>query len=178
MKSKTICGTRKLVLLALMASIAIMLSILENLFPIPVPVPGIKPGLANVISLTAIIIWGFGEAVLIMLIRTMATAFAAGSLFMFSFSLAGGLLSICVMYFFHRKLSGVFNIAGVSIAGSIMHNIGQLAVAALVMKEAAVFSYLPVLMISGVLMGILTGISTQMILRVIGRTVNIPERRN
>jgi len=157
--------TKKLVILALMVSQAMVLSIVESWIPMPSSVPGVKPGLANIITLTAIIIWGLKEAFIIMIIRTVATSFFTGGIFALLFSIVGGTFSIIVMYILHRKLLNVLSVIGISIAGSVTHNISQLAVAAFVMEEVSVFAYLPVLLISGVIMGIFTGACTGLLVK-------------
>ncbi len=164
-KTKTVKGTRKVVFLSIMTSLAIILSIVESVIPMPAAIPGIKPGLANIAALAAIVFWGSGEALLIMLVRTIITSFFAGNIFILAFSITGGIMSILVMSLLYRKTRGAFSLTGISIAGSVMHNIGQISVASVIMKDSAVFSYLPVLMVSGVIMGIFTGMCTELLMK-------------
>ncbi len=164
-KTKTVKGTRKVVFLSLMTSLAIILSIVESVIPMPAAIPGIKPGLANIAALAAIVFWGSGEALLIMLVRTIITSFFTGHIFILAFSITGGIMSILVMSLLYRKTRGAFSLTGISIAGSVMHNMGQISVASVIMKDTAVFSYLPVLMVSGVIMGIFTGMCTELLMK-------------
>jgi heptaprenyl diphosphate synthase len=85
------------------------------------------------------------------------------------FSLSGGLLSTLVMSFLYGKMKKVFSITGISMAGAVFHNIGQLAAAAFVMRELSVFSYLPVLLVSGIVAGFLIGLSGSLLVRTLAK---------
>jgi len=163
-------GTRRLVLLALMTSLALVLSIIESWIQIPVPVYGVKLGLANIVTLAVLIFFGPGEAVLVVIARVALSSIFGGGFVIFLFSISGGLLSTVVMAFLQKRGSAWFSILGVSIAGSIMHNIGQLLVASMIMKEIAVMTYLPVLLISGVVMGCFTGLCTRFMVKAMERS--------
>lgn len=171
-KGKSQINVRKLVILALFTSQAMVLSIVESWIPMPLNVPGVKPGLANIITLAAIMTWGLKEALVIMFIRVVTTSFFTGGVFALLFSLAGGVCSIIVMHGIYRKMQHVFSTIGISIAGAITHNIGQLVVAALIMEEIFVLTYLPVLMISGIIMGIFTGACTGFLLKALALVQN------
>ena len=142
---------------ALFAVLALMFSYLEMLFPIPLPVPGIKLGLANLVVLLALYRFGWKDALAVDLVRILLAALLFGSLFSALYSLCGGLLSFSVMALL--KKSGRFSMIGVSLAGGAAHNAGQLAVAALIVQNAGLLSYLSVLLISGAVTGILIGIA-------------------
>jgi heptaprenyl diphosphate synthase len=143
-----------------MAAVAVVLSAVETLIPIPAPAPGIKLGLANVVTLTLLI----GErspayALAVTAVRCIILSLVAGALSTLLFSLAGGLASCLVMWFLLR-LNFIFSTIGVSVAGALSHNVAQLAAAAAIAGDAAVFGYLPILLIAGVAAGCATGLIT------------------
>lgn len=153
--------TKRLVLISLFISQALVLSIIESWIPIPIPVPGVKLGLANIITLIVIIFFGFKEALTVVIIRTMlASIFGGGGLIVFLFSSAGGILSTIVMASLYKIKYDIFSIVGISVAGAAAHNIGQVLVATLLMKDVTVITILPLILVFGSLMGVLVGIAS------------------
>lgn len=163
-------NTKKIVLLALLISQALILSIVESWIPIPIAVPGVKLGLANIVTLIVIIFFGFKDALIVVVIRTLLASLYTGGLIVFLFSVSGGILSTVIMALLYKKMSKVFSIVGISVSGAIMHNTGQLAVAALIMKELSVLSYLPVLVASGIIMGCFVGLCTNFLVKALKKT--------
>jgi heptaprenyl diphosphate synthase len=153
-------STKKLVILAILISQALILSIVESWIPMPFPVPGVKLGLANIVTMIVIAFFGLGEAVTVVFLRTLLASFFGGGPTIFLFSLSGGLLSAMVMFFLYKKMSKVMSIIGISIAGAVAHNIGQITVAMILMKDASVLAYLPVLLVSSVITGIFVGMAS------------------
>ncbi|KAJ52778.1 heptaprenyl diphosphate synthase [Clostridium tetanomorphum] len=153
--------TKKLVFLSLLVSIALIIYIVEAQLPVLVSgVPGIKLGLANSISLFALIMLGSKEALLIMLLRTTLGSFLGGTMSSFLYSIAGGLLSNLVMILLYKKFSHNLSLWSISVCGAIFHNIGQLLVAALVIQDFRIYLYLPVLMIASIITGYFIGVGT------------------
>ena len=152
-KSHKIAGVGVLVALAM------VLSYLESLIPISLGIPGIKLGLSNVVTLFALYQLAFGVTVC----RIVLCGVTFGSLSTMLYSFAGGLLSFAVM--FVLKKTEKFSIYGISIAGGVMHNVGQLLVAAYVMQTAKIIYYMPVLLVAGTLSGAAIGILGAMIYR-------------
>ncbi len=148
--------TVRIVLYGMMIALAFVFSYLEHLIPLNIGIPGIKLGLGNLVVLIALYTLGTGGAFVIAVVRIVLTGLTFGGLFSMLYSLAGGLLSFVVMALLSR--SGRLHIAGVSICGGVMHNIGQLAVAMLVLETVNVWFYLPVLLISGAVTGVVIGI--------------------
>ena len=161
--------SRRVALIALLISQALALSIVESWIPMPVPVPGVKLGLANIVTLITIIFLGYREALLVLILRCVLSSSFAGGPMVLLFSLSGGLLSTLVMSFLYGKMKKVFSITGISMAGAVFHNIGQLAAAAFVMREPAVFSYLPVLLVSGIVAGFLIGLCGSLLVRTLAK---------
>jgi heptaprenyl diphosphate synthase len=148
--------TKKIATYGLLVALAFILSYIESLFPLPLPVPGIKLGLANLVVITALYSMGGKEAFSLSIIRIILVGFTFGSPSMMIFSLAGGLLSWLMMTV--MKKSKLFSLVGVSIVGGIAHNIGQIAVAIVIVENVNIVYYLPFLLISGVITGTLIGI--------------------
>ncbi|MBE5995986.1 MAG: Gx transporter family protein [Lachnospiraceae bacterium] len=140
----------------MLTALAMIFSYVESLIPISFGVPGIKLGLANLIVLSALWYLKPGEVLMISTARILLLGFLFGSGMSILYSLAGGLLSFVVMV--SLKRTGGFSETGISTAGAVSHNIGQILVAAAVLRSAKLFYYLPVLILSGVITGILIGI--------------------
>jgi heptaprenyl diphosphate synthase len=156
-------STRRLTLLALMVSLALILSIVESLLPINalIPIYGVKLGLANIITVIVIIFFGYKDALLVVIIRCVLASAFGGGFSVFLFSVTGGILSTIIMAILYKRASKIFSLTGVSIAGAIMHNIGQIFIACFVMKTLSVLTYLPVLLISGIIMGCFIGLCSK-----------------
>jgi heptaprenyl diphosphate synthase len=166
-------STRKLAILALFVSMALVLHVVENFLPIPYIAPGVKLGLANIVSLIAIIIFGFKEALIIVLLRTFLGSLLGGVPSSFFFSAAGGLLSTFVMYFMYKWVGTKFSLVGISISGAVAHNVGQLFVASLIVENFGLYVYLPLLMISAVVTGIFIGFAANYTVGFIKASIDI-----
>lgn len=152
--------TRRIVLLALLISQALVLSIVESWIPLPIAIPGVKLGLANIVTMIVIVFFGFRDAIIVTVIRTALASMFGGGFIIFLFSFTGGILSAFVMAILYKKASKVMSILGISIAGAVTHNAGQLAMASIQMKTVSVMTYLPILLVSGVIMGCFIGFCT------------------
>lgn len=148
--------SKKVAYYGIFAALAILMGYVEMLIPVVVAVPGIKLGLANVIVLIALYFMGTKAAFFISFIRIFIVGLLFAGFAGLLYSLAGAGLSFFVMIF--MKKIKVFSIIGVSAAGGIFHNIGQIVLAALVVNNIKLFYYLPILLISGIITGIVTGI--------------------
>ncbi len=133
-----------------------ILSFVESQIPAFVAVPGMKIGLTNIVVLFALYAESERAAVIINLVRILLVALLFGSALSLAFSLAGGILSALVMILLKR--SSRFGMTGVSCAGAVSHNIGQILVAMVVMNTKAIALYLPVLWATGIVSGILIGV--------------------
>ncbi len=147
-------------------ALALIFSYVESLIPINFGIPGVKLGLANLITVIALYKMRLPEVYLLSVVRVVLSGFIFGNLFSILYSLAGGLLSVTVMALLKR--TDLFSVMGVSMAGGVAHNIGQLIVAAFVVETFSIVYYLPVLLISGLLTGLLIGfISGEMLKRLV-----------
>lgn len=147
---------KKIAYMGLFSGAAILLGYVESLIPVFVTVPGMKLGLANLAVVLVLYVFGLREAFTVQIVRILVVGFLFGNLFSIAFSMAGGLLSLLVMGILKRV--GGFGIVGVSVAGGVTHNIGQICIAAIIVENIQVFYYLPVLLVTGVLTGMLIGI--------------------
>jgi heptaprenyl diphosphate synthase len=154
---RTFKSARRITYYALLTAIAIVLSAAESLIPVPAPAPGIKLGLANIITLILLMEdRSPAYALAVTVARCVIAALAFGALSTLLFSLAGGVVSCIVMWFLLR-LNFIFSTVGVSVAGALAHNVTQLAAASALARDPAVFGYLPVLLVAGVAAGCATG---------------------
>lgn len=141
---------------------ALILSYVEALLPFSFGIPGIKLGLANLAVLLVLYRLGIKEAFLTDILRIILNGFLFGNLYSIIYSMAGGVLSFLVMS--TLKKTKRFSIVGVSMAGGVFHNIGQLFVAAFVVETIGIFYYIPPLLIAGIVTGLLIGLLSQQIL--------------
>ena len=130
-------------------------------------IPGIKLGLANIVVLTAMYAFGSRDAFIISMVRIVLVAITFSNTFTMIYSIAGGLLSWLIMSLF--KKTNKFSMIGVSVAGGVAHNIGQLIVAAILMETISLIYYLPILIVGGIVTGIIIGWLGRSILKILRR---------
>lgn len=147
---------KKTAYLGLFAAIAIIFGYVESLIPFFAGIPGMKLGLANLAVLFILEKYSWKEAALVSTVRILVIGFLFGNMFSILYSLAGAALSLTVMTLI-KKFSG-FSILGISVAGGVSHNIGQLIVASLIVENTSLLYYAPALLISGVVTGLLIGL--------------------
>lgn len=148
---------RKYALIIILVTNAILISFLESFIPIPVPIPGVKLGLGNIITMIGIVFLGFKDILFIVIVRSFVVAILTRGVMMLAFSLTGGILSAIVMWLLYKKFRGLFSIKGISIAGAIVHSTAQIVVASMILGQVVVMFYLPILLISSVITGLITG---------------------
>lgn len=150
----------------LLVAVALILSLIEKMFPLQavVPIPGVKLGLANVVTLFALTALGARAALAILLCRVTLAAIFMGSVTGFLFSLCGGLLALAVMWVLLRREGRWFSLMGVSIGGAAAHNIGQIGAAIVTLGTTDVIGYLPLLLVSAVPLGFVTGLTASAVL--------------
>ena len=154
--------TKKLTALALLTATAMILSYVESLLP-SVGVPGVKLGLANIAVIFALYRLSWKEALAISVVRVFMVSLLFGSLSALLYSLAGAALSLGVMALLRR--SDRFSSVGVSVAGGVAHNAGQILMAMLLLGTARLVYYYPILVISGVAGGIFTGLTAALLIK-------------
>ena len=157
---------KSVALYGMLIALAFIFSYVEAMIPVPLPVPGIKLGLANLVNVVRLYTVGIPGTIAVSLVRIILAGLTFSNVFSMIYSLAGGVVSLAVMIL--AKKSGFFGKIGVSILGGIFHNIGQLAVAAFVTSTAGVFSYMPVLLAAGVITGGVIGFLGGLVVERIG----------
>ena len=161
-------AARRAAFLGILLALALALSWVERFIPMPTGLYGVKIGLANTVLLYAVYLLDIPSTVGLMLARVTIAAMLFTGLTGFFYSLAGGVLSTLVMLLMKRIPS--FSIIGVSIAGAVSHNIGQILVACVLVQSRILLGYLPILMIAAVVTGMLTGTVARLVIRALPHT--------
>lgn len=156
-------GARRITLLALLTAIALTIFLVEAQIPVPIPIPGVKLGLANIVTVYAMFVLGPSDALLVLCARVFLGAVFSGQMMTLLYSAGGGLLAWAVLLVLHRLLSWR-QIWLCSPVAAVFHNLGQLLVAAGVLKSWAVMAWLPYLVLSGVAAGLFTGLCAQFLI--------------
>lgn len=144
---------------SLLMGLALVLGYVESLLPIAPGLPGVKLGLGNTVLLFGLYALGGKQTAWLMLSKVLLSGLLFGTPSAYLYSLAGGVCSLCAMLG-AKRLSGM-GLIGVSVCGAACHNLGQLAAAALVIGVAPVLSYLPILLVSAIITGMLTGVAAK-----------------
>ena len=148
--------TKKVATLGLTIALAMIMSYIEALVPLSFTVPGIKMGLANIVIIFVLYKIGTKEAILVSLIRVILVSLLFSNAMAMAYSIAGAVLSLLVMWIL--KKTDKFSVIGVSVAGGIMHNVGQIIMAVILLGTEQIALYLPVLIITGTATGVVIGI--------------------
>lgn len=154
---------KKIAKISMLLSLSVVLSLIESFIPLFTAIPGIKLGLANIVIVFAIYELSFKDALYISILRVILLGIIRTGLFSinFFFSLSGALLSIIGMYLFKKtKMS----IVGISIIGAIFHSIGQIIIAILFLSNIDIIYYLPFLLISSVISGLIIGLTAKKVI--------------
>lgn len=147
-------------MMALLTAVALIIFAVEAQIPVPVPIPGVKLGLANVVTLFAVYTIGRKKAAAVLLLRIVLGSLVCGQVASMAFSLAGGALCFCVICILKPMMTDR-QIWVLSIFGAIGHNIGQIVIATAFAGTLSMLLYLPVLLISGIITGLFTGLCAQ-----------------
>ncbi|MBQ6878066.1 MAG: Gx transporter family protein [Oscillospiraceae bacterium] len=154
--------TKKVAMLGLTIALAMIMSYIEALVPLSFAVPGIKMGLANIVIIFVLYKIGTKEAILVSLIRVILVSLLFSNIMAMAYSIAGAVLSLSVMWVL--KKTDKFSVVGVSIAGGIMHNVGQIIMAVILLGTEQIALYLPVLIITGTATGVVIGIVSGLVI--------------
>jgi heptaprenyl diphosphate synthase len=159
---------RRLTELALLSSVALIIFVIELRIPNPFPIPGVKLGLANIVTVYAVFRYRPSETAMIVTVRLLLGAMFSGNPSALLYSAAGALCCLLGMLAL-RKLLPEKQIWLCSVIGAMLHNIGQITAAIVIMRSFGVFAYLPLLLVTGSLAGAFTGLCTQLLLNRIKR---------
>ena len=163
-------ATKTTAYLGMFVALAFIFSYIEAIIPFSMGIPGIKLGLANIVVIIVLYAFGTKEAFLISMVRILLVAFTFSNTFTMLYSLSGGFLSWTMMIIL--KKTDKFSIVGVSVAGGVAHNIGQLVVAAILIQTYSLIYYFPVLIIGGVITGVIIGILSSKIMLVLKKHID------
>lgn len=171
MKDKDRWSTRKIAYMGMFIAVAMVFSYVESLIPVNIAVPGVKLGLANLVTIVVMFKMDVRSAWMISLIRVVLSALLFGNLSIMVYSLVGAVLSLLVMTLC-MKLK-IFGLLGTSILGAVSHNAGQIIMAAILMKSGNIMLYIPVLCISGTIAGICIGLAGAVLVRNLPKLLDV-----
>ena len=146
----------------MLTALALIIFTVELQLPTLAPIPGMKLGLANIVTVYAVYSFSAGETAMLVVVRVLLGALIAGNLMSLAYSLAGGLLCLAGMLLLRRVIDRK-HIWVCSVLGAVLHNIGQTAAAVVLMQTRTVIAYLPFLLLSGCVAGALTGMAAQLV---------------
>lgn len=156
-------NNKKITKIAIFSALSIIFGYIETLFPLPIPVYGAKIGISNIAILTVLYLISAPVSWGIMLIKTFLSSLLFSGFSAFLYSVSGGFFSLLIMSIL--KKTKLFSVVGISIAGGVFHNIGQLIVAAIFLKNLNIFYYLPILIVIGLISGGIIGIISNIIIK-------------
>ena len=168
---KTTLDTRRMVTLSALIAVAMILSYVESLVPAFVAVPGVKMGLSNIATVFALYTLGWPYAICVSVVRVFLSALLFGNFVSLIYSLSGAALALIAMILL--KKSNFFSSIGISVAGGVCHNAGQIIAACIVMENAAISLYIIPLIISGTLAGVLIGVVAGMLVERIKKYIKL-----
>lgn len=157
--------SKKVANIGIFIALAMILSYVEVLIPIHLGIPGVKLGLANIVTVVGMYVLPLAWVWMISLARIFLTGVLFSNAVTMMYSFAGGILSLIVMSIL-KKVKG-FSMTGVSLAGAVSHNVGQILMAAVMLKNGNIMYYLPALLLAGVVTGILIGLVSGKITKVV-----------
>ena len=156
-------NTRRLTFLALTVSFALILSFVESRIPAFVAIPGVKVGLANIAVIFTLYKFGIKEAATVSAVRVILVSTLFGTPVSFVYSFSGAVLSLLVMFLL-KSLTSLSEVT-ISVAGGVMHNIGQIGAASIILGTNMIVYYLPFLLLSGTIAGIAVGIASGLLIK-------------
>ena len=155
--------TKRIAILGVIIAFAAILSYIEAIISIGMFIPGVKLGLANIAVVICFYLYGYKEALMVNVVRIIIVGLLFGNMFSISFSISGALVSYIVMVLL--KKTDIFSPIGISVAGGVAHNVGQILVASLIIESYSVIYYLPILMIAGIVCGLIIGFISILVIK-------------
>lgn len=156
-------SNKKIAFISLFVALAMICSYIESLIPINFGIPGVKLGLANVVSVVVLYLFSPLIALIVVILRVILIGILFGNMFSILYSLTGGVVSVILMYI--TKKTNLFSLVGVSIVGGVSHNLAQLFVAMVVIEQLKLSLYGPVLIISGIVTGTMIGLLCMQVIK-------------
>lgn len=156
---------KKLILISVFVCVALIVSLLESY--VPIPIPNVRLGLSNVIVINAILLFRFRDTFFVVFLKSLLLVIILGNPVSFLYNFFAGFISLSVMYFFYRYFSKIFSIIGISVLGSIFHVFVQILISALLLDTFSVFNFLSILEILAVFTGIIVGIISNYLYKIL-----------
>lgn len=156
-------STKRITYTGMFVAIAMVFSYLESMIPVNIVVPGVKLGLANMVTIVVMYRLRISDAWIVSLVRVVLSSLLFGNMTVMVYSMAGAVLSLLVMSICRKK--DLFGLLGTSILGGVSHNAGQIVMAAFLMKSGNIMLYIPVLCISGTIAGVCIGLVGAVLVR-------------
>ncbi len=148
---------QRYIFLSLLTAGAMILSIIEGMIPLPFIAPGARLGLANIVTLTVVVIFGFKDSLLVVILRCILMMFVAGNPISLIYSVTSGVLSVIVMYVGLKYTNKYFSLIGISVLGAITHNASQITVSAIMFENLSMYTYLPIMSLVSIFTGCFVG---------------------
>ena len=162
-KEQTRISSKRAAFYGVFIAMALVASYIERMLPIQPGIPGVKLGLANIITMFLLYLVGAGAAITVSILRILLAGLLFGSGFSMVYSAAGAILSMLAMAIAMK--TGFFSATGVSVVGGVFHNVGQILVAVVTLSTASLVYYLPILILSGLVAGVVIGILSGVIMK-------------
>lgn len=159
-------STKRIVMIALMVTIALILSIIEGSLPLPMIVPGAKIGLANIVTMICIVLMTTRDAFTVLILRIVLSSIFVGGFSGFIYSLSGGVLSFLMMYLVIRLIGKKVSMIGIGVTGAYFHSAGQVIAASIILQNIRIMSYLPFLLIASIFAGIFIGLASDNLIKI------------
>jgi heptaprenyl diphosphate synthase len=157
--------SKKIAIMALMVTVALILGLVENALPIPMIAPGAKIGLANIVTMICIALLTPAETLAILIIRIVLGSLYSGGFSGFIYSFAGGMLSFAMMLLIVTFLRDKVSMIGISVTGAFFHSMGQVLAASVILQNVRIMSYLPLLLATSIFAGIFIGMASDGLVR-------------
>lgn len=161
---------QRYIFLSLLTAGALILSIIEGMIPLPYVAPGAKLGLSNIVTMSIIIVFGFKDALLVVIIRCILLMLVATNPITFIYSIVSGIMSTIVMSFSYKHFK-IFSLIGISVLGAMTHNASQVTVAAILFESANLYYYLPILSFVSIFTGCFVGYTSIFVTENLNRTL-------
>ena len=169
-------NTQKMLRLSLALSLGLSLHVIERMLPLPaLPFPGVKLGLANLISLGAIFWFSYKESLTLIILRCVLASFFGGGFSAFLYSLSGAFFSFNLIWFLSHISPANFSLPMISMAGAIVHNFSQIMVSIFLMETLGLLIYLPILIIAGSISGLAIGLTSLILIRNLHKSGLLPQ---
>lgn len=161
---------QRYIFLSLLTAGALILSIIEGMIPLPYVAPGAKLGLSNIVTMSIIIVFGFKDALLVVIIRCILLMLVATNPITFIYSIVSGIMSTIVMSFSYKHFK-IFSLIGISVLGAMTHNASQVTVAAILFESTNLYYYLPILSFVSIFTGCFVGYTSIFVTENLNRTL-------